>query len=1443
MKKRMLLTLVTGMLFSIAMAASAAAYSDDRFSAIEMEEAEGFHTSITDTEGDVHTFEGVINAEGMGENFVVSSIASYEIYQADRQIIHVELNDIIPSSDTNAIGVPETLAPNGYYAVRFELSPADHTEAFLTGLTNANLALVQEKLVTAVLENSQFTMESLDFIDAEKTDLPSDGDDLLCWAASTANTLAFTGWGKKAGFSSTDDLLDLFVDSFTDVGGHQLYGLEWFFNGVYQMSDLPGWAQEKEPGKIDGYLPEYSSNQIVKYWGMTDQPKQIVDVMHQLENGCGLGIGIGWIDGSGNRQGGHAITCWGYICDNDLAVDDRGHYQALIVSDSDSDMQKDPNRRTAPNKLQVLNMSLYQQGQYDSWKFDGYGNVGVLEDFVTLLPYSDDVAYEADETATKKRKTSPDLMVSSLSLTNDELDVQFSGTNFKEGDTLYMVPRFYNAGAENSSQTFSYTVAVTGDKVEPQKDTYTYKGSIPAFGESDVYQTEKTKLSNLPAGDYTLTVTVNPDHKSTEAYFYNNEFQFDFTVSSADYDISKVKMNASVGAMKDGEAQVSFTYEGLEDVLFLQDPDAADYILMRSYCIGDDWTYWEVAAVSDETPPDTCTIYNEGSQVKFRLVIYPVDADSPVQQIYSNSCTLAYQKFEVLTDEKHTIEPTPLKTGAKALNQGEQFAFRIRNDSTDGSEQATCSAVVYAVKGDEQTELFRTEPMTLRKGACSDTISFSSWDAELSGRYDIVVAVESDSGTVAFQISTLEVAEKASYGVTTPYDITDPYDGETSLREAVAEYAESGGVNDRITIPEGEIIYLDKPIDIETGRIVIECPAASPDSQSKGAAISGPGTAQMFRVGKSGDLTISEIMLAGGYGKAYGGAIENNGGTVSLRQCMLYYNTSGLAGGALYSNGGSMLLLNCSFVQNSAGYGGAVGTDGDAAVTMLNCNVVSNSSNSGAVYNNGGTVNALYSTFTNNSANSDGGGAITSLGITNAAGCIFTANGSLDLGGNINVFGSYFTAADAKVTADSLSRTGGPEQLFVLDEEGKPAWVYSGEGAVSLFLIPYLTDRIHEGVIIKEDGNGSLIVSADGTNWETTGIHSDFPDAAYVVDMMNNPHERLFGSYAKAAETAVHTVAFDSQGGSAVESVSVAAGGKVEKPTDPTRGGYAFDGWYKESACETVWNFDTDMVTEDMTLYAKWTWNSSGGSGGGSAAAQPSARVEGAGGKVTTGSGAVTITPDKGYRISKITVNGNVVDIPANGKLTGLKRTDEVVVTFEKIPDEPSAADMSKYTDLDAGAWYFESVRYVVEHGLFAGTSDTAFSPNAPMTRAMLMTVLARADGQDTTTPAGGKWYDAGMRWAVERGISDGTNPDGSLTREQLATMLYRYAGSPAAANPALDFTDAGEVSDFAQNAIRWAVEQGILTGRGAGVLDPKGNATRAEVAAMLMRYLSTLNK
>lgn len=157
------------------------------------------------------------------------------------------------------------------------------------------------------------------------------------------------------------------------------------------------------------------------------------------------------------------------------------------------------------------------------------------------------------------------------------------------------------------------------------------------------------------------------------------------------------------------------------------------------------------------------------------------------------------------------------------------------------------------------------------------------------------------------------------------------------------------------------------------------------------------------------------------------------------------------------------------------------------------------------------------------------------------------------------------------------------------------------------------------------------------------------------------------------------------------------------------------------------------------------------------------------------------------------------------------------------------------FNDVAAGSWYADAVKNVVNKGLMAGTGKDTFAPNNQVTRAMMWTVLARLDGKDVSGAS--TWYAKAMTWATEKGVSDGTFPANSITREQLATMLWRAAGSPEAKGALTNFNDAASVSSWATQAMTWAVEQGLISGMGDGALNPQGNATRAQLAVILTAY------
>lgn len=193
--------------------------------------------------------------------------------------------------------------------------------------------------------------------------------------------------------------------------------------------------------------------------------------------------------------------------------------------------------------------------------------------------------------------------------------------------------------------------------------------------------------------------------------------------------------------------------------------------------------------------------------------------------------------------------------------------------------------------------------------------------------------------------------------------------------------------------------------------------------------------------------------------------------------------------------------------------------------------------------------------------------------------------------------------------------------------------------------------------------------------------------------------------------------------------------------------------------------------------------------------------------------------------------------------LTEGSGTPVLPVTPSKPSQKPDTGKNLPFTDVSANNWFYDGVKYAYENGLMNGTSSNAFSPNANTTRGMIVTILARVEGVNTN---GTPWYAAGQKWAMDNGISDGTNMPGVITREQLATILYRYAkqkGYDVSKSAALTgFSDADKVSGYAAEAMQWAVAEGLLQGSN-GKLNPQGSATRAQVATILMRFMEKIAK
>ena len=166
-------------------------------------------------------------------------------------------------------------------------------------------------------------------------------------------------------------------------------------------------------------------------------------------------------------------------------------------------------------------------------------------------------------------------------------------------------------------------------------------------------------------------------------------------------------------------------------------------------------------------------------------------------------------------------------------------------------------------------------------------------------------------------------------------------------------------------------------------------------------------------------------------------------------------------------------------------------------------------------------------------------------------------------------------------------------------------------------------------------------------------------------------------------------------------------------------------------------------------------------------------------------------------------------------------------------------------TDIPEDHWGAEAITFALDHDLIRPTADGIFSPDAPMSRLMLLNALATMDGE--TVPDGTTWYNVGLKWGVSLGISDGENYESTATREQMATMLYRYAMEERLTNYGDDrvlvtYDDADDVSPWAREAMAWVTDVGILDGVGGNCLAPQSQTTRAQAAVALMRFAALLH-
>ena len=330
-----------------------------------------------------------------------------------------------------------------------------------------------------------------------------------------------------------------------------------------------------------------------------------------------------------------------------------------------------------------------------------------------------------------------------------------------------------------------------------------------------------------------------------------------------------------------------------------------------------------------------------------------------------------------------------------------------------------------------------------------------------------------------------------------------------------------------------------------------------------------------------------------------------------------------------------------------------------------------------------------------------------------------------------------------------------------------------------------------------------------------------------------------------------HIVTFDGNGGtSSVGSMTTTNQKLTSLPSASRSGSYSFDGWYTKKNGGTEITTDTEFPA-DTTVYAHWTYTGGGGSSGYSyytikatagtgGSISPSGNVSVREGRDQT----FTITPDKGYAVANVKIDGKSIGAVKSYTFENVRRTHTIEVIFMKANGNPQTG---VFVDVATGSYYEDAVDWAVENGITKGTDDTHFSPDGICTRAQAVTFLWRAAGSPepetrampfTDVPVGSYYYDA-VLWAVENGITKGTSdttfsPNMTCTRAQIVAFLWRSEKSPAAgtANP---FADVKSTAYYA-DAVLWAVKENITRGTTNTTFSPDADCTRAQIVTFLWR-------
>ncbi len=364
--------------------------------------------------------------------------------------------------------------------------------------------------------------------------------------------------------------------------------------------------------------------------------------------------------------------------------------------------------------------------------------------------------------------------------------------------------------------------------------------------------------------------------------------------------------------------------------------------------------------------------------------------------------------------------------------------------------------------------------------------------------------------------------------------------------------------------------------------------------------------------------------------------------------------------------------------------------------------------------------------------------------------------------------------ADVVATVGDSGFAALQEAVEYIDNNGTVTVVSGNAHVVNLTESKTFTVVNQEGAAIK--------VTVNGTEYTIENTESE--EITYTKPVVSGPT-------GGGGSGVLYTVVFETNGGGVIKSIKTSRNKTIKEPNVPEKAGYTFDGWYKDKELTKKFDFETNIIIANTTLYAKW-----------------------------------------------------------------IKSGEETDKLEEDVAPTES---QSQFADVDSNVWYFDAVKFVTDNKLMNGVSGSEFAPNSLLTRGMLVTILYRNEGEPATEEdtefddvEDSSYYEKAVTWAQTNGIVNGVTgnlfaPNANITREQIATIIYRYAevkGMNAVnmAENLIEFADSNEISEYAVSALNWAVGCGLINGKTPTTLNPQDNATRAEIATILQRFIE-MNK